>query len=400
MSAQGSNFTTRAGLIVLAVLVLVCAYFRLTALGVFLGVLLLLALVAFLWARGSLARIRTRLPGRETCAFPGETVAVEAELHNAKFLPLLWLDLTIPTPEQPCIGPEEGQKELTETFTWLMPQQKLHWRLKARALRRGVLSVETLSLRSGDGFGLADQVGKSVPEEPFRFVVYPALLPVDIAPVLRNMRELERARSGLYVDRTLLRSVRDYRPGDSFKDVNWRQLARSGEVQVNVRETLDVRRVCFIPDAESFTETVFVDCGGVDRETVKPDAVRFERMLSLIASLITRLTEREVLCSLALPGYGDTAAQLLVPESADTQVMSLLTALAEFDYRGEPTALALDELLETRHLLGQVYIFSRSMERATVDASAAEALEAIRVLAEAVETGDRTVLREAELIRE
>ena len=209
MSAQGSNFTTRIGLAVLAVLVLVCAYFRMTLPGVFLGALLLLALCAFLWARGSLARIRVRLFGREKCAFPGETVAVEAEVYNAKFLPLLWLDLTLPAPERPCVGSEaEGESALTETFTWLMPHQKLHWTLRARALRRGVLTAERVELRSGDGFGLAEQKGKCTPAAPFRFVVYPALLPVDASPVLRSLQELERARNGLYTDRTLLRSVR------------------------------------------------------------------------------------------------------------------------------------------------------------------------------------------------
>ena len=222
MKTAGSNFATRAGLAVLLILVLACAYFGLAAPGVFLGGLLLLCALVLFWSRTSLRRIDVRFSGGDICAFPGDRFRVEAELTNRKFLPLLWLDLAIPTGERPCVGPVGGGEGLSETFTWVMPQQTLRWRQEAAALRRGVCPVDTLTLRSGDGFGLTEQSAETAPSGRFRFVVYPRIVPVDLRPVLRSMRELERAGDGLTVDKTLLNSTRDYRSGDSFRDINWR----------------------------------------------------------------------------------------------------------------------------------------------------------------------------------
>ena len=61
MKTYGSNFTSIAGLAALAVLILVSAYFRITALAVFLGAVLLLCALSFLWARFSLRRIEEKM---------------------------------------------------------------------------------------------------------------------------------------------------------------------------------------------------------------------------------------------------------------------------------------------------------------------------------------------------
>ena len=403
MKTLGSNFTTRIGLGLLLVLVLVCAYFGLTVAGIFLGGLLLLCLAAYLWAAFSLRKIRIRFGGEDACAFPGEELSVSAELSNRKFLPLLWLDLTFPTKDSPCIAPlDDTEEEVTETFTWILPHQTLRWRQNARAVRRGVCPVEKLLLRSGDGFGLSEQISETAPDGTFRFVVYPKVYPVDVMPVLRNMRELEKAKNGFTVDKTLLNSTRPYREGDSFKDINWRLLARTDEVQVNVHETLDVRRVCFVPDLGSFTYIERQEHDGTMEiiEHLREDAM--ERMLSVIASLIVGINDRDVLCSLVIPGYGETQPRFVIPETSDGQVMLLLSALAEIDYRGGKTAMPTDDMLEEHHKLGQIYLFSWDPKCA---AGAAEPerydpLGVIRVLSrcEEEERGDQTIFKESDFL--
>ena len=403
MKTLGSNYTTRVGLILLLILVLVCAYFGLVTLGVFLGGLLLLSAAAFLWARFSLRRIRVKFSGEDACAFPGETISVAAELKNAKFLPLLWLDLSFPTGDGRVVASlDETDGEVTETFTWLMPHQTLHWRQQAAAVSRGVCPVETLRAHSGDGFGLAEQIAEIRPEGGFRFVVYPKIVPVEIAPVLCNMRELEKARNGFTVDKTLLNSTRPYRDGDSFKDINWRLLARTDEVQVNVHETLAVRRVCFVPDLESYTYTTFEEKDGIREQVTHLRGEEMERMLSVIASLIVNLAERDVLCSLVVPSIDAVPARLIVPETAEEQVMQLLTVLAEIDYQGASTVLPLDEMEAEHHRLGQIYLFSYNAGCAA-GAGAPEPLEelgVIRVLAERGEgtENDEHILKETDLI--
>jgi uncharacterized protein (DUF58 family) len=400
MKTAGSNFATRAGLAVLLILVLACAYFGLAAPGVFLGGLLLLCALVLFWSRTSLRRIDVRFSGGDICAFPGDRFRVEAVLTNRKFLPLLWLDLAIPTGERPCVGPVGGGDGLSETFTWVMPQQTLRWRQEAAALRRGVCPVDTLTLRSGDGFGLTEQSAETAPSGRFRFVVYPRIVPVDLRPVLRSMRELERAGDGLTVDKTLLNSTRDYRSGDSFRDINWRLLARTDDVQVNVYEKLAVRRVCFLPDLASYCDTETVAHGDGTETVYHVREEALERMLSLIASLSARLAERNVLCSLAVPGFSGHSERTFIPEIAADQVMPVLVSLAEIDYVGGPAAFSAEELLSARHRLGQLYLFSRDAAHAAFrDGDTAEMLGLIRVLAETDSTADGpSVLKESDLL--
>jgi len=403
MKALGSNFTTRIGLGVLLVLVLVCAYFGITVAGVFLGGLFLLCLIAYLWALFSLKKITVKFGGEDACAFPGENFSVAAELINRKFLPLLWLDLTIPTHPGICIAPmDDAETEVTETFTWVMPHQTLQWRQGAAAVRRGVCPVTSLRLRSGDGFGLAEQQETLSPAGAFRFVVYPSIFPVDAMPVLRNMRELEKARNGFSVDKTLLNSTRPYRNGDSFKDINWRLLARTDEVQVNVHETLDVRRVCFVPDLASYSYSELREVDGKKETVVCVREAELERTLSLIASLITALGDRDVLCSLVVPGWQGTAPRFVRPETAEGQIMLLLSALAEIDYHGGECVLPTDEMSEEHHKLGQIYLFSLNLSRAagTKEPERYDPLGLIRVLHESggAETSEQKIFTESDFL--
>ena len=171
------------------------------------------------------------------------------------------------------------------------------------------------------------------------------------------MSELQKSPRGFYTDPTLTKSVRDYRDGDSPRDINWRALARSGQLLVNVYENLDMCRVCLIADLEAFSIFEHVDSGTHTGTERRADTERMERMLSLLASCILALDERSVLCSLIIPAYGGADARIVMPE-AHSQTAELLTALAEIGYSGEETAFPLCDMLERSHLLGQPFVFT------------------------------------------
>ncbi|MGN1001638.1 MAG: DUF58 domain-containing protein [Oscillospiraceae bacterium] len=393
MKQPGSNFVTITGLAVLAVLVLVCAYLGYTLLEVFLVVILLLCLAAYLWARFSLGKIRVEFQESDCRAFPGQTLEAGARLVNAKFLPLLWLDLELPTGGKTCVAPaeeeesgEEAEKPaaIAENFSWIMPHQTLSWRQRALAVHRGVCAVDSVDLLSGDGFGLTVQRRRVPVPGGFRFVVYPQIIPVDITLILHNMSELEPVKSGFYTDRTLLSGIRDYRDGDSFRDINWRLLARSDSLQVNVHERLAMRRVCFVPDVQSFAYQAEVEVEREKKLVTLVHAGEMERMFSLLASMIAALNDREVLCTLVLPAIGEKEAQILIPQVRADQITEHLTALAELDYAGEETRLPLDEMLAEPHKLGRVYVLSKNLEKAIAPGLDGE-LGLIRILQEAGE---------------
>ncbi len=412
MKQPGSNFVSLFGLGALGVLILVAAYFDMPRLEGFLLLCFVLCLGAWLWAKFALRRVEVDIPCGDVCAFPGQSLELDARVHNKKLLPLIWLDLCLPTAQSPCLGPhpedmagEEEQQslDLKAAFLWVMPHQSIKWTQRAMALRRGVCCVKSVSLVSGDGFGLSAKSRRVELEAPLRFVVYPQLLDVEAGPILNNMSEMEAAKNGFYTDRTLLATTRAYREGDPYKNINWRLLARSDEVQVNVYEKLTMHRVCFVPDMYSFTYMGEVEEGTqrVKRRLVDTEAL--ERMFSLVASLIMRLNEKGVLCSLVLPGGEGLEERLVIPESAEGQVMELLTALAEIDYSGQELSLPVERMLLSRHKLGQLYVLSRDMESSVLgsDSLAAEELSAISIVcrAQPEELSDRRVFAESDFIK-
>lgn len=368
MKQTYSNFVTPAGLVVLAALALVAAYFGNRPLLALLSGLFLLCLAARLWAKFSLDRLELTFDSDDCRGFPGDALEFGVSLRNRKLLPVIWLDVRLPLGEDACVAPEENEA----SFLWVMPWQSLRWRERPRALRRGVCALDSVTLASGDGFGLSDMSRPYPLGTPFRLIVYPALTPVDVSRILHSLSEPEPGKDGLYTDPTLLRGVRDYRDGDSFRDINWRLLARQGKMQVNVREKLDVRRACFVLDLESFSWREELEGANGTYEVRRVYAEALERMLSLAGSCAEALSPRGVICTLALPSIAareetpdlpaapERPARLVIPERRETQTEELLTALAEIDYRGEPTRFPVWQIAAEYHSLGQVFFFTKS----------------------------------------
>ncbi len=409
MKQPGSNLVTPTGLIFLALLTLVAAYFRAPALEALLIALLILCATAYFWARAALGHIEVELEQDELRAFPGELVEAGARLKNAKFLPVIWLEARFPTAGAVCVAPPEKERdgnepgerpEIKETFLWVMPQQSIFWRQRVQAVRRGVCEIRGMKLSSGDGFGLAKREKSAPLTQGFRFIVYPEIRHVDPAPLLARLSELERSRSGFYTDSTLINSIRDYRDGDSFRDINWRLLARQGKVQVNVHERMAMRRLCLMPDLGSFAYTQTKDADG-ERQTVKAvHEPELERMLSLMASVIAAANGRDVLCSLALPAADGAPARIVIPEERETQVTQLLTALAEIDYHGGDCVFPAAEIAENSHMLGQLFLFSLSLPEGGEETGLdREGLRPLRVVLSGGERGadGREIITETEL---
>lgn len=374
MRKQGSNLVTLSGLAILLILLLVSAYLKIRQLELLLAAALVLCLAAWLWARFSLRKISVEIIDEDCRAFPGQLVQAQARLKNAKLLPVIWLDAVFPTGEDSCIAPAdddglpiltaseaEAAPELCQHFLWLMPHQTAEWSQRAFAVRRGVCRVSAAELTSGDIFGLAEERRREKLEVGFRFIVYPAVHHINISPIINNLSEMERASRGFYTDRTLINSIRDYRDGDSFKDINWRLLARTGSVQVNVHEKLAMRRVCLIADLESYMVVEQVDANGGTHTERRVRKEELEEMLSLIASAVTALNDRGVICSLVIPAYTGRRSRIVIPDDAAEQVPLLLTALAEIVYSGEDCAFPAAEMLEQSHRLGQFFMFSRDI---------------------------------------
>ena len=171
---------------------------------------------------------------------------------------------------------------------------------------------------------------------------------------------------------------------------------------MNVYEKLTMRRVCFMPDLMSFTHVEEIIDGNERREERVVETENMEEMFSLMASLMVKLHEKGVLCSLVVPAIGEKSERIIMPESAETQIMELLGALAEIEYDAEGRRLPLEAIDMNRHKLGRLYVLSRDAKRSCLSERlpGVEELGAISIFQESPsgeDSGDGSYFSETDL---
>ena len=399
-----SKLATPTGLAALLVLALLSAYRGIGLLFAMLTGAFLVCLCSWLWTRYSLRNVKFEVKDAQLCAFPGDRISARVCVENNKFLPVVWLKAQLPVEDDRCVSSRE---EGAAVFSWVMPHQSISWTEDFTAVKRGVYCAEAADVASGDGFGLSELSGSLKLKEPFRAVVFPRIFEIDTSGLLRKLSELESSKRGYYKDPTLVRSIKDYGPADSVRDINWRLMARSGELLVNVKEKLDVLRTCLVIDLESFS---YVEEVHTQIETVKVTKVRrdeLEHLISLAASAAAELSRKGVVCSLAIPGYYvDGAAngekvrreqRVVMAEDLASQPEIMLTALAEIDYAGGQTDFPLEDISANYHKLGQLFCFASVRGKRTDALDLAQPGAVWYVLTDGPE-GERVIM-ETELLK-
>ena len=291
----------------------------------------LLCAAARLWAAASLRHVSMTVSSAIRGLFPGEEASFDIEVRNGKFLPLIWLEIYFPLARNLCLTPEDSRPpdhwempvleesgastELVgeKRFTFFLWYETLRFTSRWSAVRRGVYSTSGWRLRTGDGFGLA-QVERPISKSDVRqFVVYPKLISVSPELFLRNLWNAESGSRGVMEDPTIIRSTRDYQSTDSLKRINWRLRARGLPLAVNVYEDILPRGVHFLLDGESFAQ--------------HPEEL--EDALSILASELVVLAERQVRCGLSVCRGGSGRAANFFAAASSTE--DLLCALAAYE---------------------------------------------------------------------
>ncbi len=192
--------------------------------------------------RGSLAAVgysRRLLPRR---AFAGETLACEIQVENRRRLPLVWMTTedrwpNAVTPEAsrdlaPSHVPEDSVLTLALSLRG-RTRARRDYRLLAR--RRGIYALGPARARSTDPFALFRDGGVVAPAE--RLVIYPPIRPLGALGLKSDDPfGARRAQRRLFDDPSQPMGVRDYAPGDSFRDIHWPATARTGTLQTRVNQ--------------------------------------------------------------------------------------------------------------------------------------------------------------------
>jgi uncharacterized protein (DUF58 family) len=208
------------------------------ALGVF---LLLAAGLARTWARLSLDRVEFDRLLPERYAFSGERLRMTYRLTNRKAVPLPWVEVRDHLPEplappeahvSPSGSPRMGLYTRNTHLGWY---ERASWSLELHCPERGYYRLGPARLRSGDGFGLFTNQREE--GATTGVVVYPRTLSLsDLGlPAARPLGE-RKGHQRIFEDPLRIAGVRDYRPGDPIRRIDWKATARRGELQSRVYE--------------------------------------------------------------------------------------------------------------------------------------------------------------------
>lgn len=365
----GSNFATIPGLLILLFFLILSFYFKANIISAFLLLFTILCLISFLWSKSASGHLTGEIDRITPGAFPDDKLQISLKVSNTGRLTAVWTDIYLPFPPKTLAVPLNGPLKyvemkqpdwtgnaLQQRFVWLKGNQELTCILELHAQRRGILSFDRIYVQTGDGFGIGtNRRAEFFPKEIHAYI-YPKIYPVNLQSLLLQGTNMDTGKRGEYEDVTLLKNIRSYAYGDSFKHINWRMLAKQDALQVNMYEKITPESITFLLDLKSF-ETTRPKAGGADHETeVCTREESLELAISLAASCILRLCEQGVSCGLMLPGYDDAPAQFCPPGQRSLGAETMLMMLTEIHYEGGQVHWHTDDLNRLDASSGQAYV--------------------------------------------
>lgn len=294
------------------------------------GTVLTAGIFAWAWARWSLERLLFSYSLSQTHAFVGETLELTLRFENRKLLPLpsLRVRLMLPSLLEPAnapftrvasIGGEDvGEILRTTSLRWY---ERLTWRYRIPLRTRGYHQLVDSDLTASDVFGVFRRQREEHAAQPLW--IYPEVLPLERLnlPQLRPHGE-RRGGQRLFDDPTRLQTIRDYRPGDPLKRIDWKATARRRTVQSRVYDP-----------ASDLVAVVALNVSTLPIAWQGFYGDIFERAVSVAASLASAWAESRapvgLLANCTFPG--NDAPIRVTPSRAPGQMTRILEALAMAD---------------------------------------------------------------------
>jgi uncharacterized protein (DUF58 family) len=289
------------------------------------GVLVLLAGgVAIVWSRLSLERLAYERRWSSTRAFVGEEIEATFTVRNAKALPVPWFEARELVPDQlppagahvlPAAWPGAFYYTHTTSLAWY---ERVSWRQRFVCSARGYYEVGPTRLRAGDIFGFFPREARWA--QPDRIIVLPRL--VELGEIdLPARRPFGEAKGGnrIFEDQSRLAGVRDYRPGDPLKRIDWKATARRGALQSRLYDPSATRTLIVALNVDTFAHP-----------WEGYDPLLLERAVSVAASIAAQ-TDRErfavgLIANASFPG-ADRPIHVAAGRDED-QLTRVLEALA------------------------------------------------------------------------
>lgn len=288
------------------------------------GLAFVVAVTARVWSALSLEDITYSVSSTTTHAFIGDEIEMVISVENRKPLPIPWLRIHEFIPQGlEMIGQEDefidymGGTPLDEALS-LGRYERLRRRHKLRALKRGHYHFGPGDLTSGDLFGLYISRAK-LTRHAWNLIVYPDTVPLP-GLELATARPIgdAKTRTPVWRDPTRPAGIREYRPGDPVKSIDWKSTARRNELFVRVYD----------PSVSQYA-VVLVEGTTTDRpwEGFRLDVL--EAIASCAGSVAQHSLERGFRTGLIVNSTLSLGGRNLVrPASGPTQLADILESLA------------------------------------------------------------------------
>lgn len=266
--------------------------------------------------------------------FVGQSVQLVETLENRRPLPIPWLRTE--SRISPCLrfGAGEGKDEhvvdgeMYHRSVFFLPGfSRITRRHSVTALHRGYFSAASVTITSGDLFGMASAT--RMEDTGAALEVYPRLLPeAEIPQMCRRLLGELLVRRFIAPDPFLVNGSRPYRPGDAPRDVNWRATARSGELQVNTHDFSADPKLLVVLNVQ-LAENQWDNLSPMELESV-------ERLVALAATLCLQAVEHGAEAGFA--ANTDTKKEenvcvYLAPQRSRAQAEALLSLFARLTLR-------------------------------------------------------------------
>jgi uncharacterized protein (DUF58 family) len=200
----------------------------------------------------------------------------------------------------------------------LRPKERLRLRYEAIGTRRGYYELGPTALSTGDLFGFAENQGRY--EQRDHLTVYPRVIPLTAAELTsRSPHGTIKSGQPIFADPARVIGVRDYKPGDPIRSVNWKCSARAGHLMVKKFEP-----------AVSLTTVIALDMNtaGYTRQV---QYAASEWGIVVAASVANYLVGQRQAVGLACNGVDpltDTTCWTIPPRPGRAHLMKLLEWLA------------------------------------------------------------------------
>jgi hypothetical protein len=281
---HGNFIFSRIGFWCLLAVIVGAAYFAYYAVVIYAAVAAFLWVISKAWAYAALKKVDLTEWLSQAEVFPEDEVQLQITVKNHKFFPVPWLELArenyVP---QPAAASASEQEENAEKYRlgWLLGKQEKKIQFSICPKRRGLFTIGTKELKSGDPFAFY-QTGQKF-DRPASLIVFPRLLQAEWFDLKhRDPLGSRPDQNYLYADPLFVSGVRDYQPYDSVRSLNWVASARFQTLKANIWEGKAAAR-CY----------VFLETGSLDPNWPEDkQELAWELLISSVATQVAALTER------------------------------------------------------------------------------------------------------------